>query len=230
MSSVTTNNTTSSLFSTINANNAGGSTSSSSTSEIDDTQNRFLTLLVTQLQNQDPLNPLENTELTSQLAQMSTVQGIEELNTTLSSLVDSMAETQSMQAAALIGNSVLVSGNNLTLSDGAAYGGLTLASAADQVTVDILNSSGSVIQTQTLGANDAGTVLFSWDGSTSSGSTASDGAYTFKVTATKNGASVTSEAMQIGTVSALVRSSSGGFQLDLGSLGTYAFDDVQQVF
>ena len=226
MTTVDTSTTSSSILATLNS----GSSGSSSTTTTEDIQNRFLTLLVAQLENQDPLNPLDNTEITSQLAQMSTVQGIEQLNTQLTSLVDGLAQTQAVQASSLIGNTVLVPGSGLTLSDGEAYGGVNLASAADQVTVSILDSTGKVVQTQTLGANEAGNVLFSWDGATTSGGTAADGSYTFKVEATKSGVSVTAEALQIGTVSALTRTTGGSFQLDLGSLGMYDFSDVQQIF
>jgi flagellar basal-body rod modification protein FlgD len=226
MTTVDTSTTSSSILASLNS----GSSGSSSSTTTEDIQNRFLTLLVAQLENQDPLNPLDNTEITSQLAQMSTVQGIEQLNTQLTSLVDSLAQTQAVQASSLIGNTVLVPGANLTLSDGEAYGGVNLSSAADQVTVSILDSSGKVVQTQTLGANEAGNVLFSWDGSTSSGETAPDGAYTFEVSASNGSSSVTAEALQLGTVSALTRTTSGSFRLDLGSLGMYDFSDVQQIF
>ena len=226
MTTVDTSTTSSSILASLNS----GSSSASSTTTTEDIQNRFLTLLVAQLENQDPLNPLDNTEITSQLAQMSTVQGIEQLNTQLTSLVDSLAQTQAVQASSLIGNTVLVPGANLTLSDGEAFGGVNLSSAADQVTVSILDSSGKVVQTQTLGANEAGNVLFSWDGSTSSGETAPDGAYTFEVSASNGSSSVTAEALQLGTVSALTRTTSGSFRLDLGSLGMYDFSDVQQIF
>ena len=210
-------------------NSGGSSSSAAGESATDEIQNRFLTLLVTQLKNQDPLNPLDNTEITSQLAQMSTVRGVEQLNTTLSSLVDSLADTQAMQAASLIGKTVLVPGSHLTLANGSAYGGIDLAKAAEQVVVSIVDASGNVVQTQNLGANEAGNLVFSWDGATSSGGTAADGSYTFKVSATNGKTAVSAEALQAGTVSALVRSN-GGFQLDLGRLGAYGFDDVQQVF
>ena len=226
MSAVESSTTSSSILATLNS----GRSSTSGTSSTNDMQNRFLTLLVAQLENQDPLNPLENTELTSQLAQMSTVQGIEQLNTTLSSLVNSLADSQAVQASALIGNTVLVPGSNMTLSEGKAYGGVNLSAPADQVTVSIIDRTGKVVQTQTLGAQEAGNVLFSWDGATSSGTTASDGAYVFKVAATSGTSSVTAEALQLGTVSALTRTANGSFVLDLGSLGQFGFNDVQQVY
>ncbi len=220
-----TSTTASSFLATLNSTSGNKGTTS-----VADIQNRFLTLLIAQLENQDPLNPLDNTEITSQLAQMSTVSGIEQLNTKLSSLVSSLADSQALQASALIGKSVLVPGKNITLREGEAYAGVNLAQAAEQVTVSIMDSTGKVIQTQTLGKSEAGNLLFAWDGKTASGEDAPDGAYTFKVTAANGETPVTVTAMQIGTVSALTRTSSGNFQLDLSSLGKYNFDDVQQVF
>ena len=201
-----------------------------SDSTIDDVQNRFLTLLVAQMENQNPLNPLDNTEVTNQLAQMSTVRGIEQLNSKLSSLVDSLGDSQAVQASALINKTVLVPGQNVTLSDGKAYAGVNLASAADAVTVKIYDQAGALVQTESLGKADAGNLLFSWDGKTAAGGNAASGAYTFNVAASKGSTSVDAEALQIGTVSALTRSTAGNFVLDLGSLGQYKFSDVQQVF
>ena len=228
MATVDSTTSSSSILAALNSGSSSGSASNAST--IEETQNRFLTLLVAQLENQDPLNPLDNTEITSQLAQMSTVRGIEQLNPTLDSLGSSLADTQAVQASALIGNTVLVPGSRLNLAGGEAFGGVNLASPADQVTVSILDSSGKVIQTQTLGANEAGNVLFNWDGSTSSGTAAGDGSYSFKVSAAKGAAPVTAEALQLGTVSALTRTTGGNFVLDLGALGKFDFGDVQQVF
>ena len=197
-------------------------------SSVDDQQNRFLKLLVTQLKNQDPLNPLDNAQMTSQLAQMSTVSGIEKLNTTLTGLVDSFGNSQAMQASELIGKSVLVPGSGLSLIKEQAYGGVNLAADADQVKISILDKAGNVLQTQSLGDHKAGVMNFAWDGMTEAGSKAADGAYTFKVEAVRGGSTVKVDALQIGTVSALVRSK-GGFLLDLGAQGTVDFKNVQQV-
>ncbi|GHU32898.1 basal-body rod modification protein FlgD [Betaproteobacteria bacterium] len=229
MNTNTVDNTKSSSIFT--ANSSGSATGNAATSE--EIQNRFLTLLVAQLENQDPLNPLENTEITNQLAQMSTVNGIEKLSSQLSSLVDSLADTQAVQASALINKTVMVPGPHLTLAEGHAYGGVSLAAPADAVTIHIYDASGSLVQTQSLDPAEAGNMLFSWDGETRSGTTAPDGSYTFKVTASNTGgtgSSVTSQALQLGMVSALTRTANGNFVLDLGPLGQYNFADVQQVF
>ena len=208
--------------------NAAGKSATASTSAVADQQDRFLKLLVTQLKNQDPLNPMDNAQMTSQLAQMSTVSGIEKLNATLNSLVDSVGNSQSMQAADMIGKSVLVPGSQLALSNGVAYAGINLAAAADQVTLTILDRTGNVIQTQKLGAQAAGVLDVGWDGMTDAGTKAADGTYKFTVDAVQGGNAVTVDALQIGTVSALVRSKSG-FLLDLGALGTVDFKNVQQI-
>ena len=224
MATVQSTNTSGDIYSAINA--TGKSTSSTAT--VEDPQDRFLKLLVTQLKNQDPLNPMDNAQMTSQLAQMSTVSGIEKLNTTLSTLVDNLGSSQSMQAADMIGKSVLVPGSQLVLSSGAAFAGINLASAADQVTLKVLDSTGTVIQTQKLGAQKAGVLDIAWDGTTDAGVKAADGTYKFTVEATQGSNAVTVDALQVGTVSALVRSKSG-FLLDLGALGQVDFKNVQQI-
>lgn len=207
---------------------SAGSSSSTSTSATADMENRFLTLLMAQIKNQDPLNPLDNAQVTTQLAQLNTVNGIEKLNSTLSQLLAGYNESQSMQSAALIGKNVMVAGKNLPLSNSQAVGGIHLASAADLVTLTIKDSTGKVVQTEELGAREAGTTYFGWDGKDADGKVLADGNYTFEVAATANGKKVEAAAMQIGTVSAVVRSTDG-FLLDLGALGNVAFKDVQQI-
>lgn len=211
------------LFSTI-----GGSSSTKTTSATAELENKFLTLLMTQIKNQDPLNPMDNAQVTSQLAQLNTVNGIEKLNSTLSTLLEGYNETQAMQAAGIIGKNVMVAGNNLPLANAQAVAGASLDSKADKVTLTIKDASGKVVQTEELGAKDAGSFYFAWDGKDADGNVMKDGNYTFTVEASAAGKKVTSTAMQIGTVSAVVRSSNG-FLLDLGALGDVALKDVQQI-
>lgn len=225
MATVPSTSSASDIFASINAANGVGGGATSSTK---DAQDRFLTLLVTQLKNQDPLNPMDNSQMTSQLAQISTVSGIDKLNATLNALVSSLGTSQSMQTADMIGKSVLVPGNQMTLSNGVSYAGVNLKGDADQVTVKILDSAGNVVHTQRLGEQDAGVFNIGWDGTKDDGSKAADGTYKFTVEATQGGKDVKVSALQIGTVSALLRSGSG-FVLDLGKLGTFSFDDVQQI-
>ena len=228
MSTVQTTGSASDRYAKINAAGKTSSTSSTATTSAEEQQTRFLKLLTTQLKNQDPLNPMDNAQMTSQLAQMSTVSGIEKLNTTLNSLVDSVGNSQSIQAASMIGKDVMATGTQLNLASGAAYGGINLSGAADQVTLHIKDSTGKEIQTEVLGAQKAGVLNFAWDGKTAAGTTAADGLYKFSVEAVQGGKSVSADTLQVGTVSALVRSSTG-FLLDLGPLGTVDFKNVQQI-
>ncbi|WP_291994527.1 flagellar hook assembly protein FlgD [Candidatus Accumulibacter sp. ACC003] len=214
------------ILASVNAQSRSGSNELVSTSEA--VQNRFLKLLVTQLKNQDPLNPLDNAAVTTQISQINTVTGIERLNTTLESLLATYNDGQAVQAAALIGKNVLVGGSGLLLADGAASGGVSLAEPVDDVLLSILGAGGNVLQSQRLGARDAGSFAFTWDGKTAAGADATPGSYGFAVEAVRGGEKVAAEALQIGTVSALVRNK-GSFQLDLGGLGRVELSKVQQI-
>jgi len=124
---------------------------------------RFLKLLVAQMQNQDPLNPMDNAQITSQMAQINTVSGIEKLNTTVEGLNANFVQMQAVQGAALVGRDVVLEGDRLSSNDaGLVQGGFELASPADSVKVEILNRAGIVIDTVDLGAQGAGRQGFSW--------------------------------------------------------------------
>lgn len=216
-------NAGSDVFSTL-----GASTKKGSGSQADQIQDRFLTLLVTQLKNQDPLNPMDNAQMTSQLAQINTISGIEKLNSTLSQMLNIYNDGQSMQAAGMIGKYVLVAGNSLPLIGGASGGGVLLPQAADEVTVGVYDAAGNLVQSQKLGPSDAGSISFAWDGKKSDGSQMPDGNYTFRVEAVQGGKKVEATALQLGMVNAVVRDSSG-FLLDLGPQGTVSYKDVEQI-
>ncbi|MBS1189630.1 MAG: flagellar hook capping protein [Rhodocyclaceae bacterium] len=222
----TSNSTTSAadIFASIN----GKTSSATATSATGDMENRFLTLLTTQLKNQDPLNPLDNAQVTSQLAQINTVNGIEKLNATLGKLLSAYDDSKSMQAAGMIGKTVLVPGSNLVATASGAIGGVNLDAAADKVVVKITDKSGKVIQTENLGEKAAGSFVFTWDGKDADGKAVAAGNYKFTVEASKGDKEVKASALQIGMVSALVRGKTG-FQLDLGDAGLVGFDDVQQI-
>ena len=220
--------TSSAAAATFTAINGTSGSTKTATGSVEDQQNKFLTLLMTQIKNQDPLNPMDNAAVTTQLAQLNTVSGIEKLNATMSQLLDGYNEAQAMQSSSMIGKNVMVAGNNLPLASGQGVGGALLEAAAEKVTVTIKDSTGKVVQTQELGAREAGTFYFGWDGKDASGATLKDGSYTFAVDAAMGGKKIAASAMQVGTVSAVVRSKDG-FLLDLGVLGDVAFKDVQQI-
>ena len=171
-----------------------GSSSSSGTSGSSalGNANTFYNLLVTQLTNQDPLNPMSNTDLSAQLAQFSTASGVQAMQQSLAALTSQLAQTQSLQAASLVGRNVVFDDNSLSLgASGGSAGGFTLASGAQDVQVQISNAAGQVVNTLDLGSMAAGVQSFNWNGNDASGAAAGPGSYTFAVQATDaNGASV----------------------------------------
>lgn len=192
------------------------------------TQDRFLKLLVTQMQNQDPLNPMDNAAVTSQMAQLSTVTGIDKLNTTLASMMASQQSNQSLQAVGMIGHSVLVPGSSLSLSNGQGVFGIDLAAPADSVQVSIRDTAGNLVQQLDLGPQGAGSQPLLWDGTTKNGTKAADGAYTFQVTATSGGAASTVTALAFDQVSS-VSTGPQGVTLNLPKAGSVSLSDVRQI-
>ncbi|MBI4937470.1 MAG: flagellar hook assembly protein FlgD [Nitrosomonadales bacterium] len=193
-----------------------------------DTQDRFLKLLVTQMKNQDPLNPMDNAQVTSQMAQLSTVSGIDRLNSTLQALSDSMAASQTMTAASMIGRGVLVPGATMSLANGQALGGIELALPADSVTVKITDAAGALVRTLHLGAQQAGILPLAWDGLTDTGASAADGVYRFTAEAVLAGSRSTATTLAFGMVNAVTPGAKGA-TLDVGRLGGFALSEVKQV-
>lgn len=198
------------------------------TSVINEAENRFLTLLTTQLKNQDPLNPLDNAQLTSQLAQISTVNGIEKLNATLQTLLSGMQDSQAMDAASLVNHGALVPGTTMTLGEKGAVGGFELATAADEVSVNIKDANGLVVRTLSLGAQAAGIHPFVWDGKADSGAQAATGNYSYSISAKNGTTTSTPSALAYGLVQSVTRGS-GGLTLDVGTLGAFSMADVKQI-
>jgi flagellar basal-body rod modification protein FlgD len=141
-------------------------------------QEDFLTLMISQFRNQDPFEPMENGEFLGQLAQFSTVNGISSLNSAFQGLAGSMQDNQALQAAGLVGHSVLAVTDIAHLDDDATVnGGIELESSAGNVQIDITNGAGELVQRLNLGQQPPGLVRFAWDGNDSSGERADSGLY-----------------------------------------------------
>ena len=183
---------------------------------------RFLKLLVAQMQNQDPLNPMDNAQVTSQMAQINTVTGIEKLNTTVQGLNSQFVQMQALQGASLVGRDVIVPGNLVDIDEGVGQGGFELTSAADAVKVEILSASGQVVETMQLGAQSAGMHSFDWK----AGTATNDSGLRFRVTSTLGGTTTTATPLMRDTVDA-VSTSGTGFSLELSRAGSVGYADVK---
>lgn len=186
-------------------------------------QDRFLKLLVAQLNNQDPMNPMDNAEMTSQIAQINTVTGIQQLNTTVKSMAEQFGAMQMLQSSSLVGREVLTEGNAMTRVDNSASGVFELADAATSVKVEVVTPGGVVLDTLQLGALGSGSHGFSWDASQYTNSD-----LRFKVTATNNGDAVGSTTYMRDKV-LLVGMEGGALSLELQANGPVAYNKIKAV-
>lgn len=143
----------------------------------------FLKLFVTQLQNQDPLNPADSTEFIGQLAQLTQVEQAYNANSNLARIIDLFNGASSLSSVSYIGKTVTANGDLIKLTSGSQPTlGYRLAANAQKVAIDITDIKGTVVRTLTLGSTQAGDGTISWDGRDGKGNTLPDGRYTFSVT------------------------------------------------
>ncbi len=183
---------------------------------------RFLKLLVAQMQNQDPLSPMDNAQITSQMAQISTVDGIAQLNTSVQGLSGQFMQMQALQGASLVGHDVVVPGDLLSINEGLAQGGFEIASAADTVKVEILSASSQVLDTIDMGAQKSGVHSFGWP----AGSADDGSGLRFRVTAKSGATKLATTALMRDVVDA-VQAGGNTLTLELHRLGNVPYSSVR---
>lgn len=193
-----------------------------------ESQDRFLKLLVTQMKNQDPLNPMDNAQVTSQMAQLSTVSGIDKLNKTLEALSNSMIASRLMQAASMIGHIVLAPGSKMELKNGKGAAALELKQAADNVSVQIKDAAGNVVRNLNLGNQQAGIVPVQWDGMNDANAELADGNYQLSASARLGGSKSGVNTLSYGLVNGVVQKPDGA-NLNVEQLGEIGMDAVKQI-
>lgn len=195
----------------------------------DAAQDRFMTLLVTQMKNQDPLNPLDNAQVTSQLAQLSTVTGIDKLNATLETMMSNAQSSQSMQASNLIGHDVLVAGNQIHFDGTSGNFAVELPASTDDLTVTISDAAGNKLRQISLGKQSEGIMPLSWDGYSDAGTRVANGDYKFTVSATTAGQQAAANALSLEHINSIT-SSASGVKLNLGNANSVTTADLKQIF
>ena len=202
-------------------------------------QTAFLELMITQMENQDPLSPQENSEFIAQLAQFSSVEGMERLNSNFDDFTSSFISNQALQASSLVGRSVSVPGSEAELlADNVVGGVITLPASTTDMTMNIYNDQGSLVEQIPMGAQSAGDVVFRWDGKRieingeltnwQAEDMKSPGSYRFEVMATQDGEPEQLDTALTANVNSVTSGENGQLILNLSGIGAVNINDVKQ--
>lgn len=191
-------------------------------------QEDFLRLMTTQLQNQDPFKPMENGEFLGQIAQFSTVSGIQEMQASIATLASSLSANQTLQAASLVGRGVLVPSETGWLPEGGELRAAAAMPASGQLVVDIVAADGTVVRNLDLGTQAAGIASFAWGGLDNAGAQAGEGRYTMRARLVQGSSETAVETLAVGQVQS-VGLSRDGLTLELLGLDPAPLADILQI-
>jgi flagellar basal-body rod modification protein FlgD len=188
----------------------------------------FLQLMTEQLKNQDPLKPLDSQQFLGQLAQFSTVQGIDSMNTAMGAMASVMENDQALRAATLVNHEALVDANSLSLGAGKGVNGEIVATSAGPMQVEVVDGSGQVVRRMTVDASAAGNIPFNWDGRDDNGDAAAAGQYTVRATA---GTGADAQALDVRVAAHIdsVSIEASGLVLNLAGLGSVPLSTVRRI-
>ena len=193
-------------------------------------QDEFLKLMIAQVKHQDPMKPMENGEFIAELAQFSTVSGIEQMQKSLEDLAGSYGASQTLQASQLVGREVLVEADSATLAEnGSVEGRLELEAGSGSVTLSVLDPAGQLVRRQTLGELAAGRHDFAWDGLDDKGDPAPAGQYTLSIEATSGDETVAVPAMLARTIDSVEFGAGGNVLLNASDGESLELADVRQI-
>lgn len=194
-------------------------------------QEDFLTLMITQFKNQDPFEPMSNGDFLGQLAQFSTVNGIESLNTGFAGLAESLQSDQLLQAASLVGRSVLAGMGAVSVESGdKVKGAVELDASASQVEIEITSAAGELVRRIDLGQQNAGLVRFTWDGRDGERDDVPDGQYFITARVTRGGRVESAEALIEAQIESVSLGSVGqGMSLNLEGGDTLSVGQVRRI-
>ena len=191
----------------------------------------YLTLMVAQIQNQDPFSPMENGQFVAELAQFSTVSGIEDLNQNFQTLANSISSDQTLQASGLIGRSVLIDQPNGYLETGDVLGGaVDVPVQSSGVTVSVLDASGALVRQLNLGGRSEGLARFEWDGRDATGQRAPSGEYTFSASLNVDGQAQAAPALARARVDSVSLDAAGaGLTLNFAGLEALPLSQIREI-
>ena len=210
---------------TSSATSSTATTSTAGTTSAQAQTDRFLKLLVAQLNNQDPMNPMDNAQMTSQIAQINTVSGIQELNDTIKSMAAQYTSMQVMQGTAMIGHQVVADGSTMSINAGVGTAAVSLDADASAVQVQVLSPGGQVIDQFYMGALTAGVHNITWDATKYTGS----GTPTVSITAKQGSTVVTATPLIRDTIASVGTDSTGAMNLALKGGASIKYDAIKSI-
>jgi flagellar basal-body rod modification protein FlgD len=213
------------MVAAVTSSTATTGTLASATTSAQDQSDRFLKLLVAQLSNQDPMNPMDNSQMTSQIAQINTVSGIQQLNDTVKSMAAQYTSMQVMQGTAMIGHQVVATGSTMSINAGVGTAAVSLDADASDVKLQVMTPSGQIVDQVSLGAMTAGTHNIQWDASKYNGS----GTPSFNVVAKQGSTSVTATPLVRDVIASVGTDSTGAMSLTLSGGGSIKYDSIKSI-
>jgi flagellar basal-body rod modification protein FlgD len=235
MDGITDNTVLSSL--SLNARQQEKAAAAGSNNELG--QSAFLELMIAQLENQNPLDPQENSAFVAQLAQFSQVEGIDKLNNSFDSFAANAISNQALQASSLVGSAVAVPATSANLDEGSFVGGtFNVPSASGDVKVNILSENGILLESIDLGAQPAGEISFRWDGTRMevngeldkfrSTDPIQSGRFRFEVLASQNGEVEQLDTALTANVNSVTVNANNQLMLNLAGIGQVNLSEVKQ--
>lgn len=194
-------------------------------------QDQFMKLMIAQMENQDPFEPQENGEFLTQLAQMDTATGVQDLQSSFSNLASTMQSNSALQASSLVGRNVLIPGGEGYLSDaGSVSGTVDLASSTSKLKIEVQDEAGQTIRTLDLEEQAAGEVQFTWDGKDEDGKDLPAGNYTFKASSQVGNDNVGQDVLISAKVDSVSIGTLGqGLKLNIIGMGPVDFNSVREI-
>lgn len=194
-------------------------------------QSDFLTLMITQLKSQDPVNPMDSEAFMGQIAQFSTVEGIQQLNESFNGLASSLVSNQVLEASQLVGHSVMVPGGigSMTSEDGMS-GAVELPELVPDLQLKVYDSAGQLVRTVSMQGSGPGLVDFKWDGLDDSGKTLPPGQYQFAVEGTVDDQTQRFDTYKLADVTSVsVDPDQGSLMLQTEGFGEISFDEIRRI-
>jgi flagellar basal-body rod modification protein FlgD len=194
-------------------------------------QSDFLTLMTAQMKNQDPFDPVDNTQMVAQMAQFSSLAGISEMNTTLQAIAAKLGATSTADMVSWVGRTVLTEGVvAYPRTDGSLGGVIELGADASEVNVVIEGPNGEILKSVSLGAAKAGPMDFEWDGTTDTGEAAGSGPFTIRVAAQNaDGDQITAKPLVWAPVTSVAMGSDGNPLLTLPGIGQVSTTAIRKI-